>query len=350
MKTHAIIPIFVPHYGCPHDCVFCDQNAITARDSAPDREETVRIIEEHLSTLTANPNIKEIEIAFFGGSFTGIPLKKQAQYLQIAKEYKDRGLVNAIHLSTRPDYITDEILDQLVEYGTDVVELGVQSFDSDVLRLSNRGHSREIVYESCEKIKARGIKLGIQLMVGLPGDSHEKCMESVKETLKIGPEMVRIYPTVVLKDTALFRMYEMGEYKPLEEDAAVKTVSEMLREFYGAGIEVLRVGLKSSDNINNEEGSIGAGTYHPAFRQLAEAYMLRCDIENELKIIGITDVEAAPKKNKITIYSSPDTFSTMVGLNKSNKHFLAEKYPQISFKFAIDKEMPMRKIRVEFAE
>lgn len=374
MKTHAIIPIFVPHYGCPHACVFCDQKAITARDCAPDKEETIRIIEQYLSTLTTNPNVNEIEIAFFGGSFTGIPLEEQAMYLQIAKEYKDRGLVNAIHMSTRPDYINDEILDQLVKYGTDVVELGVQSFDSDVLRLSNRGHSREIVYGSCEKIKARGIRLGIQLMVGLPGDSHKKCMESVRETLKIGPEMVRIYPTVVLKNTALYRMYEMGKYKPLEEEEAVKTVSDMLREFYAAGIEVLRVGLKSSDNINNEEGSVGAGTYHPAFRQLAEAYMLRCDIEKKLGMMGFkgvgeyTDYEdktcggedlgdgagegtvcgdgASTKKTKVTIFSSPETFSTMIGVKKSNKIYFAEKYPQISFKFAVDKEMEARKVRV----
>ena len=132
MKTHAIIPIFVPHEGCPNDCVFCNQRVITAREKAPDKAETVRIIESHLKQLGKNPGISHIEIAFYGGSFTGISMERQAEYLSIAERYKEAGRVQAIHLSTRPDYINEEILDQLTFFGTDVVELGVQSFDEEV--------------------------------------------------------------------------------------------------------------------------------------------------------------------------------------------------------------------------
>ena len=152
MKTHAIIPIFVPHEGCPNDCVFCNQRVITAREKAPDKAETVRIIESHLKQLGKNPGISHIEIAFYGGSFTGISMERQAEYLSIAERYKEAGRVQAIHLSTRPDYINEEILDQLTFFGTDVVELGVQSFDEEVLLQSGRGHGREAVYRKIHRV------------------------------------------------------------------------------------------------------------------------------------------------------------------------------------------------------
>lgn len=279
MKTHAIIPVFIPHEGCPHDCVFCNQKKITAREKAPDEAETTELIEKHLAQLRRNPNITEIEIAFYGGSFTGIPLKDQAMYLALAKKYKDSGQIRQIHLSTRPDYIDDEILDQLQYYGTDIVELGVQSFDEEVLRLSGRGHSREVIYQSARMIKERGMTLGIQLMVGLPGDSYEKCMKSVEETIKIGPAIARIYPTVVLKETALYEMYLQNRYEPLKEEDAVNTVKDMMRSLKSAGIDIIRVGLKSSDNITMNGGAVAAGSYHPAFRQLAESALAREEIE-----------------------------------------------------------------------
>ena len=177
MKTHAIIPVFIPHAGCPHDCVFCDQKAITARMEPPSPADAEDLILRHLDYIKKRPSITNVEIAFYGGSFTGIPMEEQSAYLQIASEFKKKGLVQKIHLSTRPDYIDEAILTNLKKYGVDIIELGVQSFDPQVLRLSARGHDPEAVRRAAELIHACGFTLGIQLMIGLPGDTYEKCME-----------------------------------------------------------------------------------------------------------------------------------------------------------------------------
>ena len=192
MKTHAIIPIFIPHAGCPHDCVFCNQKAITARTAPPTPAEAEETINRNLATIKENPNITTVEIAFFGGSFTGIPIEEQTEYLRIAKSYKDRGEIHQIHLSTRPDYIDDTILENLKAHSVDVIELGVQSFDPVVLKRSNRGHDRDTVFRSARMIKEWGFTLGIQLMIGLPGDSHFKCIDSVAATVSLSPDIARI--------------------------------------------------------------------------------------------------------------------------------------------------------------
>lgn len=378
MKTHAIIPIFIPHEGCPHDCVFCSQKKITAQEKAPDEAETIERIERHFAEIRKNPNLTDIEIAFYGGSFTGIPMKRQAMYLAIAKKYKDSGQITGIHLSTRPDYIDHEILDQLQYYGADVIELGVQSFDEEVLKRSNRGHDRKTIYRSSELIKERGFTLGIQLMVGLPGDSYEKCMNSVRETIRIKPDIARIYPTVVLRETALYEMYLQNRYEPLEEEEAVNTVKDMLRSLEAAGINVIRVGLKSSDNITMNGGAVGAGTYHPAFRQLAESALAREDMEElllrELKSAAVRLSASAVsdgmgafggkhlyrerlmaedcgrtgkgRRLRVTFYSAPESFSNMIGLKRGNKLYFFEKYPELNLKFAVDPALQRNKYRV----
>lgn len=338
MKTHAIIPIFIPHSGCPHDCVFCNQKAITARSAAPSPEETKAVIDRNLETITRNANIKTVEIAFFGGSFTGIPIEEQSAYLEIARDYKRRGLIHKIHMSTRPDYIDEQILDNLRNYEADIIELGVQSFDPQVLKLSNRGHDTETVHRSAALIKEYGFTLGIQLMIGLPGDSYEKCMASVAETIKIAPEIARLYPTVVLRDTALFEMARLGKYQPLTEKEAVSTTKEMYRALTEAGIQVIRVGLKSTDIINSDDGAIGAGSYHPAFRQLVEAEIAKEDLEKALS--AMLSVE---KPSVITFASHPESFSNMIGNRKSNRIYFENKYPQPSFRFKTDRKLPAGK-------
>lgn len=338
MKTHAIIPIFIPHAGCPHDCVFCNQKAITARTAPPTPDEAIETIERNLSTIKNNPHINTVEIAFFGGSFTGIPVDEQTRYLEIAKSYKDRGLIHQIHLSTRPDYIDKEILDNLKSYGADVIELGVQSFDPEVLKRSNRGHDADTVYKSSQMIKDWGFTLGIQLMIGLPGDSHEKCMFSVDETVKIGPDIARIYPTVVIKDTALEKMCHMGTYTPLTEKDAIHTAKEMYKTLTAAGINVIRVGLKSTDIIRSEDGAVGAGSYHPAFRQLVEAEIAKESLESQLAAMPYP-LSYPPAKMYVTFYSHPESFSNMIGNRRSNKIYFTEKYPHLSIKFAADQNL-----------
>lgn len=335
MKKHAIIPIFLPHKGCPNDCVFCNQKAITARLEPPEGESVVHMIEQYLTTIIGR-NIDTIEIAFFGGSFTGIPIELQRRYLKIAKEYKEKGLINKIRLSTRPDYINNEILRHLKEYTVDIIELGVQSFDDTVLKLSNRGHDSEIVFKSASMIMEHGFELGIQLMIGLPGDSYEKDIESAEKTIKIGPSIARIYPTIIVKGTELERMYKKGEYKPPNLKETIVAAKNMYMMLKNAGINVIRIGLKSSDYIAEGKEIIG-NNYHPAFRQLVESEIIKEYLESKLP----------DSFNKAVFYSNRNCFSDMIGNKKSNKQYFEAKYGGKIFEFKTDNQLKDEEYRVE---
>jgi len=325
--------VFISHRGCPNDCVFCNQKKITARSGDVTPDDARRTIEEHLTTLS-KMNLETIEIAFFGGSFTGIPVKDQKAFLAIAKEYKDAGKIHAIHLSTRPDYISREILDNLKAYSVDVIELGVQSLDPEVLRLSGRGHEASIVYESAALIKEYGFTLGIQLMIGLPGDSLEKCIFSAEETVKIGPQIARLYPTVVINETELYEQYLRGEYTPLTEEEAIIRTKAMYEILESAGINIIRVGLKSSDIMADQLA------FHPAFRQLVESRIARERIESQINDLypGIDDVfdnrwQFCPLA---LILSNEKCYNNMFGHKGSNRTYFAEKYPRLNIRWAKD--------------
>ena len=327
MKNHAIIPIFIPHLGCPHKCVFCDQKAITSAAAPVSEEEVIRTAETYLSTLQGSG--AAIEMSFFGGSFTGIPLQQQKSYLAIARRYKEEGRISSIHLSTRPDYIDRRILDNLKEYGTDVIELGVQSFDPQVLRLSERGHSPQQVWEACRLIKEYGFTLGIQLMTGLPGDSYQACMRSAQCTVDIAPAIARIYPTVILKGTPLAKMYLEGSYQPFSPQETLRTATAMYKLLTEAGIRVIRVGLKASDRINDGEASdVLGGTFHPAFRQLVEGELAKEKIEEALKGCRSLVVRAGTK-----------ALGAVIGHKACNKKYFAEQYPQKSLRFICDSSL-----------
>lgn len=330
MKRHAIIPIFIPHRGCPNDCVFCNQRKITAV-SAPVTEQQVRDkIETWLTTLHGRQGLTTVEIAFYGGSFTGIPMEEQTAFLTVAKEYKDRGLVDKLHLSTRPDYIDERILENLKRLSVDVIELGVQSFDEEVLRLSNRGHGSAVVGGSARLIREFGFTLGIQLMIGLPGDSFERCMDSVEATIALQPEIARLYPTVVIRDTELYRRWEQGTYEILPQEEMVCRTAAMYRKLTEAGIQVIRVGLKSSELID-DGAETAPGTFHPAFRQLVCGRLAREDLERQLE-----DLALDSDGRKVSFYASGDSMSDMIGWRGENRTYFAEKYPQLRLRFERD--------------
>jgi histone acetyltransferase (RNA polymerase elongator complex component) len=333
MKTHAIIPIFIPHLGCPNDCVFCNQKKITARTKPLSMEDMADMIEKYMGTISGR-GIETVEIAFYGGSFTGIPMEQQQEYLSVAKSYKDQGLIQKIHLSTRPDYINDEILTNLQHYSVDIIELGVQSFDEEVLRLSNRGHSREAVIAASHLIQDYGFELGLQLMIGLPGDTYEKSIRSAKEAVKIGPAIARLYPTVIIRDTELYERYLRGEYKPLSTEEAIRITKDMYLLLTDAGIKVIRIGLKSTDLIN-ENGEI-AGGFHPAFRQLVESEIAKEQMEAQLEQFQSFLSDAS----EIKFCSSGTSFSYMIGNRKSNRSYFEKKYPHVRFTFHVDSNLP----------
>lgn len=352
MKTHAIIPVFIPHKGCPNDCVFCNQKAITARTADVTRKDVIRIIEEYLPTLE-NRGLLEIELAFFGGSFTGIPMEEQNEFLSVAKEYKERGKINKIHLSTRPDYINEEILDNLKKYDVDVIELGVQSLHEDVLRASNRGHTVEQVYKASGLIKEYGFTLGIQLMIGLPEDTREKSIKSAELVVGIGPEIARLYPTVIIKDTELLRMYESGQYLPMSEEEMIETVKEMYRILTDAGINVIRVGLKSTDLINDGENSKVAGkSYHPAFKQLVTGRLAKEKIEAYIKEFCSSDDNCAKNgfSSRIIVTAGDKAFSDVIGHKGENKKYFTSHYPWLNIEYRQSKSLSDEQIVIEKAD
>ncbi len=373
MKKHAIIPVFIPHKGCPNDCVFCNQKAITARTADVYPEDVERIIKEYLPTLEGR-SLEEIEVAFFGGSFTGIPIEEQSAFLAVAKKYKDEGRIDKIHLSTRPDYIDRIILDNLKKYDVDVIELGVQSFDEEVLAASNRGHSVQVVYDACALIREYGFTLGIQLMIGLPEDTRERSIESARKTVEIAPEIARLYPTVILKDTELYEMYKCGTYNPESHEQMVETVKEMYKILTDAGINVIRVGLKSTEIINdseNEESAVAGNSYHPAFRQLVEGSIARDIIEAKLmELFGRESVSSMSNehstgtgsslqenidneykslmlsKHVIKIASNSREFSNMIGHKGVNKKYFLNKYTWLDIKYEQDNTLADGEISV----
>lgn len=259
-KRHKTIPVFVPHLGCPQDCLFCNQKKITG--------ELKQVTEERVRELirigASHKNKGErLEIGFFGGSFTGIPKEEQEALLQPAFEAKNEGLLDGIRLSTRPDYINDEIIERLLAFGVTTVELGAQSMDDVVLNTANRGHSAEQTIKAAEMIKKSGLGLGLQMMIGLPEDSKEKSIKTAQEFCAMQPECVRIYPTLVIKDTALAELWKNGGYQPLSLDEAVDTCKQVYHIFEKDNIEVIRMGL-----LNMQAEDILAGPYHPSFGEL----------------------------------------------------------------------------------
>ena len=336
MKKHAIIPIFIPHEGCPNDCVFCNQKKITARSHAEEQENIEEIAARYLSTLR-DPRPQVIEMALYGGSFTGLPIERQNEYLSVAKQYKDRGLIDKIHLSTRPDYINEEILTNLKRFSVDIIELGVQSFDDEVLRLSGRGHSSDIIYQSCRQIKDFGFTLGIQLMAGLPGDTPEKAIRSARETVTLAPSLARIYPTIIIEDTKLLELYRQGSYHPLSLEEAVCITKEMYTILAEAGIHIIRVGLKSSDIIS-KNGEIYGDTFHPAFRQLVEGRIAREKIEAGLKQL--------PPDSAAILTANSRSFSNLIGQKKENKEYLKKKYPGLCLTYRKDETLGDNEYRV----
>jgi radical SAM superfamily enzyme len=320
-KKHVNIPIFISHEGCPNDCVFCNQRKITAKVKAM----TIKEVEEQITAYSSTLNNETyVELAFFGGSFTGIAPNLQERYLKLAYEYKQTGKIHSIRLSTRPDYISPDILDRLKYYGVDTIELGVQSLNDDVLKASNRGHMVSDVYQAVSFIKAYGFQLGIQLMVGLPEDTKERSVLSSKLAALLKPDFVRIYPTLVIKETELSELSKQGKYHPLSIEEAVDWTKEMYQVFLRNQIPVIRIGLQPTDLIA-EGKEVLYGPFHPAFRQLVEsAYFLELIRRMLSKNGSVIDVNA-----EIKVHCNPKDLSQVIGHKRSNLNLLEREFPKL---------------------
>lgn len=326
---HYNIPIFISHYGCPNACVFCNQVKINGRETDVTIEDLKNIIDEYLKIL---PKDSYKEVAFFGGTFTGISLGKQKEYLEGVKEYLDKGLVQGIRLSTRPDYINKEVLDQLKKYNVTTIELGVQSLDEEVLKKSARYYPIEMVYEASKLIKSYGINLGIQLMPGLPGSTFESDFETAKKVVEISPENARVYPTLIIKDTEMERMYKRGEYEVFTLDEAIKRCRKIISLLEINGINIIRVGLQPSDDLR-EGGVAVEGAFHPAFREL---------VDGEIYFSFLKNIELRDKKLEVEL--NERLVSKVVGLKRKNMKRLE------NLKLSINNNISITKIIVNGTE
>jgi histone acetyltransferase (RNA polymerase elongator complex component) len=271
-----IIPIFIPHAGCPHRCLFCDQQAITSAG-------TVKLTAKHIAetvksyTDTRPDWDRDIELAFFGGSFTSLPMKRQLDLLKIGGELIDAGLIDALRVSTRPDAISEKVLGFLTEYGVRTIELGIQSMSDHVLELSQRGHTADDTRNAASLIKGRGFDLIAQIMPGLPGDDEETIMATADEVVRLSPDGARIYPAVVIQDTDMERLYREGEYVPLSLDETVRITGRIVRLFQDHDIPIIRIGLSHSKEL---EKRVVAGPYHESLGALVMEGMMAERIES----------------------------------------------------------------------
>jgi len=306
-KKHSNISVFVPHIGCPNKCSYCNQRYITGSFKAPrakDVEETVRLAQN-----SPNYDPSTTEIAFFGGSFTAINREYMLRLLRVASRFVSEGVVCGIRISTRPDAIDKEILSLLKEYNVTAIELGAQSLNDRVLRMNNRGHTSNAVFKACNLVREFGFELGLQIMTGLYADNDNSAIKTAEKIIEIHPDTVRIYPTIVLKDTSLAALYIDGKYKPQTLDSAVSLASKLYKMFVDADINVIRLGLHS---IENE--AYLAGPWHPAFSELCQSQIMLNDVLSRIS-----------NKGKYTLYVSKSDVSKMIGQKRSNLVFLESK-------------------------
>lgn len=318
MKKHANIPIFIPHLGCPNDCVFCNQRSISGHMSF-DESTVPREIEEALLSIEKTGGFEYVEIAFFGGSFTGIDRSLMIYLLEKAYEYIKAGRVDSIRLSTRPDYIDDEILDILEKYGVGTIELGLQSMCDDVLLRCRRGHDAECAERAVKMIKSRGFSLVGQMMIGLPGSSLEKELETAKKICELGADGARVYPTVIFYNTELCEMAKRGEYVPLTNEEAVMRSKEVIKILDEYNVPCIRVGLCASENLSSEEQVYG-GANHSAIGELAMGevfYDKMCSLLDKIPDEG--------EKN-IVFFVPKGATSKTVGQKKININRIKDKY------------------------
>ncbi len=339
MKTaHVNIPVFIPHLGCPNMCVFCNQRAISGVCSfIPELAQNT--IETVLSTVEGSD--KTCEIAFFGGSFTGIDRELMISLLELAESYVKSGKVSGIRMSTRPDYINDEIIEILHRYTISAVELGIQSFDDKVLTCSKRGHKAEQSRIAMTKLKNAGFTTVGQMMIGLPGATIETEIECAEKIVELGASATRIYPTVVFRDTELCDMTQRGEYVPLTLDEAVRRSAAVLDVFERNNVTTLRIGLCESENLHGEE-TYFAGPNHPSLGEMvySELYYNRI-VE---KLAEMPDVSG---KNLIVEVSNGE-ISKAVGQKKRNKERIQTNFHIHNIKFIENKSLKRYNIVLSF--
>lgn len=344
MKKEYIIPIFVPHLGCPNNCTFCNQKTISGQTKEVTPKDVKETVEFYLNSFKDKD--KYTEIAFFGGSFTGIEIEKQEALLKAAYEFIKQKKVNSIRVSTRPDYIDKQKLKLLKKYKVKTIELGVQSTNDYILKKCKRNHTFEDVKNASKLIRRYRFTLGHQMMVGLPESTMLDEIQTAKDLAKLKPKIMRIYPVLVLKGTELEKDYLDGTYITLSVDQAVERCKELCYLFAKKNINVIRVGLQTTDTISNnsknKESQIVAGPYHETFRQLVEASINYDTIVKKIKAYNT-------KVKEVEITTSPENVNNVVGYKRENVIKLKDYY-DVDVKIKQDKKMKNGKIDIKITK
>ena len=332
---HFNIPIFIPELACPFQCIYCDQQKITGNRTLPTEEEILEIVEQHLRTF---PEIaREVQIAFFGGTFTALAPAAQKRYLELVQPYLEQQKVGGIRISTRPDYIDKANLQMLKELGVTHIELGAQSLVDSVLRESRRGHSVADVERAAKMISAQGFVLGLQMMIGLPGDSAEYALQTAQKIVELGAAETRIYPTVVIRGTALERLWRKGAYQPLDTEEAIEQAADLLVFFENHKVKVLRVGLYPSEDLTDKQEAV-AGPDLPHFKEKVLSSIWRKILEAAI------DFEHTEKALRISV--APAEYNFAVGFGASNRKWLEQHFRKV--KFVMKKELKGRAYEVVY--
>ena len=316
------LSVFIPHFGCPNCCSFCNQKYISGTESPPTPEEVDKLLYEQVMTLEKNE--MKAEISFFGGSFTAVDREYMTALLKTAHYYTEKypHVYNGIRCSTRPDCIDREVLDILKKYGMTTIELGAQSMDNAVLSANRRGHDSEAVRSAAELIKEYGFQLGLQMMTGLYLDTVEKSLQTAQEFISLKADAVRIYPTVIIKGTYLGELFEKGEYQSFGFDETIDLCARLLLMFEAAGVPVIRLGLHSGGGLS---GKILGGVYHPALREI---------VEGRIAFMKMKEFMEKSEVKRFRIFTDRKNISRISGHKKENKI----KLNNLGYSFVITEE------------
>lgn len=318
-EDHYTIPVFIPHKGCRNECVFCNQRSISGQIEAPTYDDVKNTIEKYLGYIKDKKDMKNVEVAFFGGSFTGLNINDQIGYLKVANEFLISGKINGIRLSTRPDYIRPMILNILKKYGVTTIEIGVQSMDNDVLQASKRGHLNTDTIRASKLIKLWGFNLGHQIMIGLPKSTENIEKSTMEAVARIAPNELRIYPVYILEESELYEMYKEGKYEPLTLDEAIKRVLSVMHICMQTNIKVIRIGLQATETITKNNSHV-LGPVCDNFAEYVLAGLAREKMEEEiLKRENISG-------ENITFEVEKRYTSIVIGPKKINKDYFLNKY------------------------
>lgn len=311
----SILPIFIPHAGCPHQCVFCNQKTISGQKN-PALQGAREQINKWLQWL--KPSVDN-EAAFYGGSFTGLNAELQKQLLSLTDELIAQKIIGSVRLSTRPDYINPEALELLGKHGVKLVELGVQSLDNRVLAAAERGHTAEQVETAVVLLRQYGFKVGLQLMVGMPKQSFSSVKETAAKVIEMRPDIARIYPLLVIKGTPLEKSFREGFFVPLSLEEAVEQSSYLYTAMKSAGIKVIRIGLQPDEELCSP-GNIVAGPFHPAMGELVKSRAIREQLTPEIAKLSAMEIR------DVVLYCHPSLESKVRGQKNANIAYWKKQY------------------------